>query len=258
MPEKASTMKLKLDAAGAAVLLDGKPVYTHDDGKDLPFDAVATVATISRLNGEARTHREAKEAAETKLKAFEGITDPEAAKKAMETIGNIDAKKLIDAGEVEKVKTEAIKAIEEKYAPVVAERDKLQGELYGEKIGGAFARSKFIADKLAIPSDFAQARFGQNFKIEDGKMVAYDSTGNKLFSRSKPGELADFEEAFEMLVDQYPQKEHILKGSGSQGTGATGSDARGQGQKTMPRSEFDKMDPAQQRQTVSGGVTVTD
>lgn len=64
-------MKLKLDEQGHAVLQDGKPVYVHDDGKEVAFDAPATVATITRLNGEAKVHREGKEAAEKALKAFE-------------------------------------------------------------------------------------------------------------------------------------------------------------------------------------------
>jgi hypothetical protein len=105
-------MKLKLDAEGHAVLQDGKPVYVHDDGKELSFDAPATVSTISRLNGEAKSHRERAETAEGKLKAFEGIEDPAAAKKAMATVKNLDDKKLVDAGEVEKVKNEAIAAVE--------------------------------------------------------------------------------------------------------------------------------------------------
>ena len=38
--------------------VDGdKPIYIHDDGKEAPHDAAHTVATISRLNGEAKTHR---------------------------------------------------------------------------------------------------------------------------------------------------------------------------------------------------------
>ena len=65
-----------------------------------------------------------------------------------------------------------------------------------------------------------QARFGSAFKVEDGKIVAYDNAGNKIFSRSRPGELADFDEALETLVDQYPYKDQILKGSGASGGGA--------------------------------------
>src|SRR5674476_814050 len=100
-------MKLKLDDAGAVVLADGKPVYVHDDGKELPFDA-ATVATIARLNAEAKGHREGKERAETALKAFEGLEDPVAARKALETVKNFKDKQLVDAGEVERVKAEAV------------------------------------------------------------------------------------------------------------------------------------------------------
>ncbi|MUS05525.1 hypothetical protein DIP89_20780, partial [Acinetobacter baumannii] len=103
-----------------------------------------SVATIARLNNEVKTHREAKEAAEKALKAFEGIEDPAAAKKALQTIQNLDDKKLVDAGEVEKVKAEAIKAVEEKYAPIVEQRDALEASLHKELIGGGFARSKYI------------------------------------------------------------------------------------------------------------------
>jgi hypothetical protein len=66
----------------------------------------------------------------------------------------------------------------------------LKGQLYDAMIGGSFSGSKFIADKIAIPADMLQARFGQSFKVEEGKVVAYDGSGNKIYSRSKPGELA--------------------------------------------------------------------
>ena len=250
-------MKLKLDEAGHAVLSDGKPVYVADDGKEVAFDAPGTVATIARLNGEAKTHREAKEAAEGKLKLFEGITDPAAAKKALETIKNFDDKKLIDAGEVERVKAETIKALEDKYAPTVKENEALKGELYGEKIGGAFARSKFIADKAAVPADLMQAKFGQNFKIEDGKVAAYDSDGNKVFSRANPGNPADFEEALEIIVGSYSHRDMILKGNANGGGGAR--NGNGGGAKTISREAFQKLDPvAQQKAVMTDGMTVTD
>jgi hypothetical protein len=213
-------MKLKMDDAGHVVVSEGKPVYVHDDGKEVAFDAPATVAKIGQLNGEAKGHRERAEAAEGKLAAYKDIPDAAAAVKALGIVKNLDDKKLVDAGEVETVKNEAIKAVRAEFEPVVAERDKLKTELYGEKIGGSFMRSKFIADKVAIPPDMLQARFGQNFEIKDGKVVAKDTNGNQIYSRAKPGEAADFEEAIETLIDQYPQKDHILKGTGNQGDGA--------------------------------------
>lgn len=252
-------MKLKIDEAGHVVVQDGKPVYVHDDGKEVPFDAPATVQTISRLNSEAKGHREAKEAAETKLRAFEGIEDPKAAKDALAKIANFKDKDLIDAGKVEEIKAAAIKAVEEKYAPIVQERDDLKSELYNEKIGGSFARSKFITDKIAIPSDMVQARFGQNFEVKDGKIAAKDHAGNPIYSRAKPGEVADFEEALEILVDAYPQKDAILKGTGQKGDGARGSNGNGAGgAKTMTRHAFDALDPASKAAKMKEGFTLTE
>lgn len=238
-------MKLKLDDDGHVVLQDGKPVYVQDDGKEVAFDAPGTVATISRLNGEAKGHRERAENAEKALKQFEGIEDPAAAMKALDTIKNLDHKKLVDAGEVEKVKAEAIKAIEDKYSPILKERDSLQAELYNERIGGAFSRSKFISENMLIPPDMVQARFGDAFKIEDGKTVAYDKSGNKIFSRSNPGETAGFDEAIEILVDHYPHKDHILKGSGAYGGGTTSQNGGG-GRRRISRAEFGNMSPDEQ------------
>lgn len=253
-------MKLKLDDQGHVVVSDGKPVYVHDDGKEVAFDAAGTVATISRLNGEAKAHRERAEAAEGRLKGFEGIEDPAAALKALNTLKNLDDKRLVDAGEVEKVKAEAIKAIEERYAPVVKEAETLKAQLNTHLIGGAFASSKFIAEHFAAEGpagvEIARALFGNSLKVEDGKVVGYDSQGNKLYSRARPGELASADEAIELLVDSYPHKAHILKGSGANGGGAGHGGGNGAGgKKTMSRSNYDALTPPDQAAfTRSGGV----
>lgn len=252
-------MKLKLNDAGFAEVVDGKPVYIHDDGKEVPFDAGATVQTISRLNGEAKNQRERAEAAEKTLKTFEGIDDPAAAIKALNTVANLDMKKLVDAGEVEKVSAEIRKVFEAKLNDVTEKAQALEQQLYGEKIGGSFARSKMIAEKLAIPADLVQARFGNNFKIEDGKIVAYDTSGNKIYSRTNPGNLAEFDESLEFLIEQYPHKESILKGSVASGGGANNSSNSSTGNsKTMNRTAFDSLAPDQKMAHIKGGGTVSD
>ena len=250
-------MKLKLDENGHAVIVDGLPVFVHSDGKEIPFDAPKTLETISRLNGEAKGHRERAEKVETTLKTFEGIEDPKMALSALQTVKNLDSKKLVDAGEIEKVKAEAIKAVEDKYAPIVAERDQFRDSLYQEKVGGNFARSKMIADKLAIPADLVQAKFGGAFKVEDGSVVAYGQDGNKIFSRARPGEVAHFDEALEFLIDQYPHKDSILKGSGASGTGSKGAGVVSGG-KTMSRQVFDSQSAPEQAAFVRGGGAITD
>jgi hypothetical protein len=253
-------MKLKLDADGRVVVQDGKPVYVHDDGKEIAFDAPGTLSTISRLNGEAKGHRERAEKAEGALKTFEGITDPTAALKALETVKNLDDKKLVDAGEVEKVKAAAIASVEEKYKPVIDERDKLKSDLYGEKIGGAFARSSLIVGdkaKLAIPADLALSHFGKHFSIDGGKIVAKGADGNQIYSRVKHGEPAEFDEALEILVDQYPHKESILRGTGG-GTGARPGNGGGNGDKTISRKDFEALAPAAAQAKMKEGFKVVD
>jgi len=238
------TMKLKVDEKGNAVVVDGKPVYVHDDGKEIPFDALSTIATIGRLNAEAKGHREAKEAAQEKLKLFEGIDDPEFARKAMQTVKNLDMKKLVDSGEVEKVKAEIAKSYQKELDEIKNKNKELETQLYAEKIGGAFARSQFIEEKLAIPADLVQARLGNLFAVENGKVVATDLNGNKIYSHARPGEFADFDEALETIIEQYPRKDEILKASNSKGgdahknKGTTGNSLKRSEMSTKDKSEY--------------------
>lgn len=253
-------MELKLDDKGAVVLQDGKPVYIVE-GKENAYDVASMISKISGLNGEAKAHRERAEAAEHALKAFEGIENPDEARQALTTVKNLDSKKLFDAGKVEEMRAEIraeaeraydgkLKSVEDKYKPVVAERDKLNAALNKEIIGGAFNRSKFIADKLAIPADLVESKFGNAFSLEEGKIIAKDPSGNRIYSRAKPGEIADFDEALEALVDSYSHRDTILKGSGASGSGATGAGggALVGGKRAITRAAFSQLDPAAQAQ----------
>jgi hypothetical protein len=230
--EGGSPMKLKLDASGNAVLQDGLPVYVHDDGKEIPFDAPAAMAKIGELNKENKGHRERAEKAEASLKVFEGL-NPEAARAALATVKSLDDKKLIDAGKVDEVVAEATKAWQIKldeqdkaYKVKLEEKDRTiqdrDGQIYSLMVTGQFASSKFIDQKITVPRGMMADTFGRSFKVEDGKVVAYGPDGNKIYSRQRPGDLANFDEALEILVESYPDKEGILKGTGNSGSGATG------------------------------------
>lgn len=224
-------MKLKLDESGHVVVQDGKPVYVMEDGREVPHDAAATVATIGRLNGEAKAHREAKEAAEGKLKSFEGIEDGAAALAALATVKNIKEGELITAGKVQEIKDAAAKSARESVEAatrtaaeekrVLTEQNaQLTQNLNNYLIGNSFASSKYITEKLAIPADIAQKVFSDRLKVENGKLIPLDGNGNPLFSAVRHGEHADFEEAIEVYVSQYPNKDQILKSSGGNGGGA--------------------------------------
>lgn len=215
-------MKLKLDEAGHVVVQDGKPVYVNDDGSEVAFDAAGTSEAIKRLNYEAMERRKSLAEAQDKLKAFDGM-DAAAARQALDSLSKIDQKKLIDAGEVDKVRGEINASWEGKFTEQQKQMEALQGQLNAELIGGNFARSKVIAEKLAIPADMVQAAFGSAFKVEGGNLVAYGKDGQAIYSKANPGQHAGFDEALMTLIDAYPNKDQILRGNGASGSGASGS-----------------------------------
>jgi hypothetical protein len=209
-----------------------KGLYIEKDGK-FRLDVDGGFKTHDEINGltsALNKERDARNQLEKQVKQFEGIKDPAEALKALETIKNIDDKKLMDAGKVDELKAEIQKAMQEKLDKKQEIIDQLQGTvkekektLHNELIGGRFARSEFIKEKLAILPDFVEARFGRHFMInEDGKVVARDGDGKEIYSKENPGSLADFDEALSILVDTHPDRDRIKKGSNATGAGFQG------------------------------------
>ena len=80
--------------------------YTHlvaEDGAEIAYNVPDLVNKISAVNAESAGRRKDIDALTSQLKAFDGI-DPEKAKAALETVANLDAGKLIDAGKVDDLK----------------------------------------------------------------------------------------------------------------------------------------------------------
>lgn len=245
------------------------PIFVHGDGREAPFDGDTTVSTISRLNSEARGHREAKEAAETKLKTFDGIEDGAAALAALTTVKNLGAGELKTAAQVQEIKDAAAKSATEAVAAATRQaaealklatdqNTKLTGDLNNHIIGGSFAGSKFIAEKLAIPADIAQKVFGDRFKVDGGKLVPMNPDGTPIFSATDHGNHAGFEEALQVMVSSYANKDMILKGSGASGGGAGASKVGAGGKKEIPRAQFDGMDPMARASAMKEGAVITD
>jgi hypothetical protein len=249
-------MKLKLDEDGHVVLDNGMPVYVYEDGQEIPFDAPASQLKITELNTESKNHRlEAKEANE-KLATFEGIEDPAAAMKAIETVSNLDAKKLIDADQVEILK----KQLGETYE---SERQKLVDGFTDKELGytsqitdlnetmhqmvvmDRFSRSPYFAGenpKTTLTPDIAANHFGKHFKVEgsgvDAKVVGY-LNDDIIQSREKFGTPADFEESIGTIIDNYQFKDRILT-SGKAG----GPESKGNQESSTGQMVFDKTDQA--------------
>ena len=250
-------MAWKLDENNNIVLKDGDPIYVDSNGAE----KTVGVDTIARLNKEAKEHREAKEEAQAKLKLYEGI-DPEKARVALETVSKLDANKLIDTGEVDKLKAQ----ITQQFQSQITEKDNAFNELKSKYenmiVDSAFSNSDFIRNNVAVPVDMFEAKFRNNFKVENGEVVAYGYDGSRLMSVERMGEPATVEEAMRILAESHPQKDVILKAKIPSGSGAgTGGGSLGGG-RYMKRSDFEKLSPLQQaeysKKMAKGELQLTD
>lgn len=214
-------MPWKMDGDKIA-MADGKPVFVYSDGREAGIDGDALIGKIEELTGEQSIRRDKLKGFEDKLKAFDGI-DPAKAAEALALVAKLDQKKLIDAGEVDRVTKSISDAYEAKIKESTERLTKTEATLFQEMIGGRFARSEFVGKSLTLAPVIAQDVFGKFFKIEDGKPVAYGSDGVKIGSREKPGHVADFDEALKILVDAHPSKATFIRAEIPNGGGSGGS-----------------------------------
>ena len=251
-------MKLKMTEEGTIVLSEeGLPVWVLDDETEVAYDVPKVISDLQKANNESAGRRKKIEELEAKMKPYEGL-NVEEAKKALETVKSYNDKQLLDVGEVEKVKQAALEAYEGKLAEqnkaftvqiesrdtIISKKDRQINDLL---IKGAFQSSKYLKEKTNMPPDLANSHFGKFFKVEEVDGVptpfAYYN-GEKLYSKSNPGQPSNPEEAIEQLIDKYPYKDSILKGAGVSGTGAA---APGGKDGTTPISVVDSMYPSMKK-----------
>lgn len=229
-------MAWKIDENGNVELRDGNPVYVDSNGDE----KTVAVDTISRLNREAKEHREAKEAALAKLKTFEGI-DPVVAKEAIGKVSAYEAQIKLDQGKLDEVKT----AITAQFQTQLDEKTKQLSELQDRYdtmiVSNVFANSDFIRNNVAIPRDMFEATFRHNFKVENGQVAVYDNNGNRLYSKERSGEPATPEEGLRILTEARPDRDSILRANLGSGSGNDGRGGGNGGGRYLKRSEFEKL-----------------
>lgn len=267
-------LKLKLDENGHVVIQDGKPVYIYEDGKEAPFDVNAAMQKISDLNEESKNRRLAIEKLTGDLGRYKdedgNFLDPDVAYKAIETVKNYNDKEMFDATQVESMKTQMNKAYSEKLDKLLKDHghekealsnaiSKKDAAIFKLLVKDRFTTSPFVNNKLAIPSEIVADYFGDHFKVEGEpesmRVIGYIGD-EKILSRERPGTPADFEEAIEAIVDRYPMKDRIMRGtgtgSGSGGNiGQSGGYSRGQELANLPPVE--RLKELRKRQQQAGG-----
>lgn len=230
-------MPWKTREDGTIEIENGNPVYVHPDGKEVPFDADGALRSISNFIKESKVSKKQISDLTERLSSFESIGDPAEAMKAIETIKNLDAKKLVDAGQIDILKNEMSRTFTEKESDLrkqwqTKEQEyqdslrKKEESIYSLMLNGKFSSSPFISEKTLLPPDVASTFFGKHFKVEgegtDARIVGY-LNGERIPSRERFGEPADFEEALVTIVDAYPHKDRILKTGMAGGSGSTGN-----------------------------------
>jgi len=220
-------MKLKLDESGNVIVRNDKPVYETNNGNEIEFDAESTTNTIQNLTRERDGLKATNKTMADGAEKFKDL-DLEQITKDRTIVKNLDDKKLIDAGEVDKVKAELSNVFnveKRKLEDMLGSKDAKINDLM---IGSLFAQSNYLKENIILPSDMCRDSFGKNFKIEDvsGKLTVVGYVGdNKIYSQKNSGELAGFEESIEAIVGGYEMKDRILKSSnnGGSGSGSGGS-----------------------------------
>lgn len=254
-------MKLKRNDDGLVVVTeDDFPVYVDEDGKDVVINVPKLQKDLKSANAESMERRKQITALDNELAELQQKyrdLDIDKAKEALKMVENLKDKDIIDAGEVEKIKTSIKEGFEKKLTDQKTDYEKLLDSRVSELknkdsqirsllIKGAFDSSKFLMEKTVLTPDIAYRYFGDFFEVREvhGQLRAVGKfNGEDIKSRTEdPGEIASTEEAIEFLIDKYPQKERILRGASPSGSGFFSPDTRASEQtKTLAETLYPTM-----------------
>lgn len=248
---------LKTDENGVPVIEEEngvkKPVYVDEEsGREMPMDVQSLYSGVTQLKGENKTLKEQNSGVQQTLAVFEGIEDIPAWKKtaeeAIETVANFKDKDLVDAGKVDEIKRNMktahateLQTVRSSFENQVNELtdtvNKKQNQIRNLLIGSKFSSSPmFVGEKKKtnLNPKVGESYFGKHFKIvelNDGDLdvVGVNADGSEIYSIMRPGEVASFDEALEIIIDRDPTKNDYLVSAQKTGSGAGGGSGQGGG-----------------------------
>jgi len=256
---------LKKDEAGNAVLKDGIPVWVDGEGIETALDVNSLTARVLSANAEATKRKEKIRELEAKLEVVKDVEDlatfVQEAERAKETVANLKEEDVKKAATVDKIKEEMRLgfsekekklqvAFQEERAKVAAEAEALRANIRKLMVSSKFATNELFSGespKTTLPPDVAESYFGKHFTVDDanGELKLTAKLGDDLiYSRERPGEPADFDEAIRVIFDKYPMKDRVLRATGSGGSNARGGQQGQQGTDTISALQKRLQDPA--------------
>jgi hypothetical protein len=233
-----------------------KPVFVDEDtGRDMPMDVPSLYSNVAQLKGENKDLKTKYQGAQQTLGLFEGVENLEewkrTADEAIEKVGNWKDSDYVKANKVEELKANMKTAHETELRTVKTSFEGQVGELTESVkkkddqirallIGNKFASSPlFVGEKrkTTLNPAVAESYFGKHFEVverQDGQLdvIGRNSDGSEIYSILRPGEIADFNEALEIIIDRDPGKNDYLKSSQGAGSGAGGGSGQGGGTPT--------------------------
>lgn len=256
-------VKLALDDNGhVKVTDDGKPIFINDKDKEVPVDVPVMYQKILDLGNESKSNREKLDELKQTFSVLDDIEDVpawvETAKKAIEQVENFNDKDWMKVEKVESLKRQMkdaqateLKQVKKQFETTITDQqvdlEKKDGIIRKLMVGNKFAVSPLFAGKdpkTSMTPDVAEAFFGHHFKVEEDEkngnapvVRAYFSNGDPVVS-ARPesvGELANFDEAIQIIFDQYPNRDQYVP------TGGRGSGAGGGGGGTAEDDDLSKL-----------------
>jgi hypothetical protein len=234
--------KLQMDEEGHVVVRGDKIVYLDDAETEIELDwahAISKVRAVSDERDAARSELKAAQKELTGLKSKYGDLDVDQARQAIQTVTDLDSSKLVEAGKVDQIRSELkttfesqVDNVKAEYVEAIEERDMLlrakDRKIYDLMVSNQFRASEYVTSQLLIPPGKAELIYRDHFVIVDDVLVPlFDpdagEKAEKVYSKARPGELADFEEAIKLIVERDPDKERIVKGKQASGSGAVGA-----------------------------------
>lgn len=119
---------------------------------------------------------------------------------------------------IEQMRTENEKLIQaerDRASALQQQLDKMKSDIEEITIGRAFAESKYVREKLRIPTTkLARREFGDHFEVEGDKVVGYDKprgAADRVPLVDGQGNTLSFDDAMARLVAAHPESKDLIR-----------------------------------------------
>lgn len=179
---------------------NGHPLIRNDKGEEFPVNALDTTKRILSLTTENREYR----------KKYSALKDNPPSPDPAPSSG-------IPEDEFQKMKHSLEVSYQEKVSSLKSENEQLASKYRRVANKQRFMESAYIQNELSVHPEIAFDRFGGAF--DENGIARYPGTDEIIYSRTNPGQPADFDEAMAQIIESDRLKDHLIRDKTKSGTG---------------------------------------